>query len=226
VAGKTLAEVKENVWTDIIKSINEIWPMIQIMFEQNELVHRSQQAIEKIRIELGYMPTQENEIIRFLNSKNREELEELKIEDRTETIIEVKRVLTKRSLMLQLEEKVQVMDQGVKRFFNKIDALQNKGLPSLKVLNDKLMTLSDYKKRLSEVSKDNSKFVGIEGSITDKAFLDALQLDISIQHEIRYIFLTKPTFTKYTEMDEVYRRLIKVIVPSQIKWEELCDLLD
>jgi DNA gyrase/topoisomerase IV subunit A len=33
VAGKTLAEVKENVWTDITKSINEICPMIQIMFE-------------------------------------------------------------------------------------------------------------------------------------------------------------------------------------------------
>jgi hypothetical protein len=226
VAGKTLAEVKENVWIDIIKSINEIWPMIQIMFEQNELVQRSQQAIENIRIELGDMPTQANEIIRFLNSKNREELEELKIEDRTETIIEVKRVLTKRSLMLQLEEKVQVMDQGVQRFFNKIEALQKKGLPGLKVINDKLMTLPDYKKKLSEVSKDSSKFAGIQGSITGKAFLDALQLDISIQHEIRYIFLTKPTFAKYMEMDEVYRRLIKVTVPSQIRWEELCDLLD
>jgi hypothetical protein len=221
-----LAEVKENVWTYIIKSINEIWPMIQIMFDQNELVQRSQQAIEKIRIELGDMPTQANEIIRFLNSKNGEELEELEIEDRTETIIEVKRVLTKRSLMLQLEEKVQVMDQGVQRFFNKIDALQKKGLPGLKVINDKLMTLPDYKKRLSEVSKDSSKFAGIQGSITGKAFLDALQLDISIQHEIRYIFLTKPTFSKYTEMDEVYRRLLKVTVPSHIRWEELCDLLD
>jgi hypothetical protein len=41
VAGKTLAEVKESVWTDIAKSMNEIWPMIQIMFEQNELVPRS-----------------------------------------------------------------------------------------------------------------------------------------------------------------------------------------
>jgi DNA gyrase/topoisomerase IV subunit A len=36
--GKTLAEVKEIVWIDITKSINEIWPMIQIMFEQNELL--------------------------------------------------------------------------------------------------------------------------------------------------------------------------------------------
>jgi hypothetical protein len=226
VAGKTLAEVKESVWTDITKSMNEIWPMIQIMFEQNELVQRSKQAIEKIRVELGDRPTQANEIIKFLNSKTREELEELKIEDRTETILEVKRVLTKRGLMLQLEEKVQAMDQGVQRFFSKIEALQKKGLPGLKVINDKLMTLPDYKKRLAEVSKDSSKFAGIQGSITGKAFLDALQWDISIQHEIRYIFLTKPTFAKYTEMDEVYRRLLKVNVPSHLRWEELCDLID
>jgi hypothetical protein len=41
VVGKTLAEAKENIWMDISKSINEIWPMVQIMFEQNELVQRS-----------------------------------------------------------------------------------------------------------------------------------------------------------------------------------------
>jgi hypothetical protein len=74
VAGKTLAEVKENVWIDITKSINEIRPMIQIMFEQNELVQRSKQAIEKIRTKLGDRPTQANEVIKFLNSKTREEL--------------------------------------------------------------------------------------------------------------------------------------------------------
>ena len=109
-------------------------------------------------------------------------MEELKIEDRTETILEVKRVLTKRGLILYLEEKVQVMDQGVQRFFNKIEALQKKGLPGLKVINDKLMTLSYYKKRLAEVSKDSSKFSSIQGSITGKTFRDALHGDISIQH--------------------------------------------
>jgi hypothetical protein len=226
MAGKTLAEVKELVWTDISKSINEIWPMVQIMFEQNELLERRKQAMEKIKTELGNMPTQANEIIRFLNSKTREELEELRIEDRTETILEVKRVLTKKGLMLQLEEKIQVMDQGVQRFFHKIDALQRKGLPGMKVINDKLMTLPDYKKRLTEISNDSSKFAGIQGSITGKAFMEALQLDMEIQHEIKHIFVIKPTFAKYTDMDEVYRRLLKVTVPSHIRWEKLCDLLD
>ena len=56
---------------DISKSINEIWPMVQIMFEKNELVRRSRLAIDKIKGELGEMPTKANEIIKFLNSKTR-----------------------------------------------------------------------------------------------------------------------------------------------------------
>jgi hypothetical protein len=226
MAGKKLVEDKENIWMDISKSINEIWPMIQIMFEQQELVLRSKQAIEKIKGELGEMPTEANEIIRILNSKTREELEDLKIEDRMETILEVKKVLTKRGLMLQLEEKVKNMDIGVQRFFNKIDALQKKGLPGLLVLNDKLMTLSDYKHNISTVAKDSSKFSGIQSSITGKAFLETLQLDLNIQHEIKYIFITNPTFAKYTEMDEIYRRLLNVTIPNQQRWEELCTLIE
>jgi hypothetical protein len=106
--------------------------------------------------------------------------------------------------MLQPEKKVQTMDTGVQRFFSKIEALQKKGLPGMRVINDKLMTLADYKKKLATVVKDSSKFSGIQDSITSKTFLDSLQFDISIQHEIQYIFIIKPTFSKYTEMDEVY----------------------
>jgi hypothetical protein len=82
--------------------------------------------------------------------------------------------------MLQLEEKFQTMDIGVQRFFIKIEALQKKGLPGLRVINDKLMTLSDYKKKLATVANDSSKFSGIQGSIIGKAFLETLQSDISI----------------------------------------------
>jgi hypothetical protein len=71
------------------------------------------------------------------------------------------------------------------------------------------MTLSDYKQKISMVAKDSSKFSGIQGSITGKAFLETLQPDLSIQHEIKYIFTVKPTFSKYTEVDEIYRECSK-----------------
>jgi hypothetical protein len=226
VMAKTLSEAKENIWMDICKSMTEIWPLIQIMFEQHELLQRSRQAIDKIRGELGERPTEENDIIIFLNSKTREELEALEIEDRTETIIEVKKVLSKRGLMLQLEERAPTMDIGVQRFFSKIDSLHKKGPPGLFVIDDKLITLSDYKQNILTVAKDGSKFAGIQGNITGKAFLDTLQLDLNIQHEIKYIFITNPTFTKYTEMDEVYRRLLKIAIPSQKRWDDLCALIE
>jgi len=83
MGGKTLAESKENIWTDISKSISEIWLIVQIMFEQHEMVLRSRMAIDKIKGELGEIPTEANEIIKFLNSKTKEELEDLKIEEKT-----------------------------------------------------------------------------------------------------------------------------------------------
>jgi hypothetical protein len=100
VTAKTLVEAKENILMDICKSMIEIWPLIQIMYEQHELIQRSTNVIDKIIGELGERPTEVNEIIKFLNYKTKEELEALEIEDRTKTILEVKKVLTKRGLML------------------------------------------------------------------------------------------------------------------------------
>jgi len=94
------------------------------------------------------------------------------------------------------------------------------------VLNDKLMTLLDYKQKIATMSKDSSNFSGIQGSITGKAFLETLQPNLIIQHEIKYIFMVKSTFSKYTEVDEIYQRLLKVIVPSQLRWEEMYNLIE
>jgi hypothetical protein len=106
------------------------------------------------------------------------------------------------------------------------EVLNKKGLPSLLVLNEKLITLPDYNQKLKTMEKDNSKFVGIQGNITGKEFLETLQFELNIQHEIKHIFITKPTFSKYTEMDEIYRKLLKISIPSRKRWDKLCELLE
>ena len=68
---KTLSEAKENIWMDICQSMTNIWPLIQIVFEYHKLVQRSREAIDKINGELGEMPTEAIDIIRFLNSKTK-----------------------------------------------------------------------------------------------------------------------------------------------------------
>jgi hypothetical protein len=63
--------------------------------------------------------------------------------------------------MLQLEERVQKMDVAIHRYFSKVESLQKKGHPSLFVINNKMISLSDYKKKILTMAKDRSKFASI-----------------------------------------------------------------
>lgn len=91
------------------------------------------EAIQKVKEDLGEKPDEAFKIIKFLNSKNKYELEKLGIVDRTKTILEVKKVISKINLMVQLEEKCQNMKLAVNRFFDKFEVLRQKGLPNILV---------------------------------------------------------------------------------------------
>ena len=65
------------------------------------------EAIQRVKQELGEIPEEATRNIQFLNSKNKYELQELEIEDKTKSILEVRKVLSKRNLMLNLEDKCQ-----------------------------------------------------------------------------------------------------------------------
>jgi len=86
-----LAQAKQQLWANIINSVNDIWPSIQVIFEQKDLIKEATEAIQKVKEELGNKPKEANEIIKFLNYKNKQELEEIGMSDRTETILDVKR---------------------------------------------------------------------------------------------------------------------------------------
>lgn len=85
--GNTRGRVKEIIWHKLLDRMNEIWPSIQIIFQKKQLVEKAKEAISATNIEFGDMPTIANRFIRFLNARNRYEMEELGVEDRTKTIL-------------------------------------------------------------------------------------------------------------------------------------------
>ena len=68
-------------------------------------MEKANQTISNINAQSGKMPSTSNNIIRFLNSKRRYEMDDLGVDERTETILEVKKFLTKKNLVAQLTEK-------------------------------------------------------------------------------------------------------------------------
>jgi len=76
------------------------------------------------------MPKQANKMIHFLNTHNKEQLAALNINNRTYTILNLKRVLTLRRFVQTLERKCQEMQAEINDFKMRFAALQSRGLPS------------------------------------------------------------------------------------------------
>lgn len=171
------------------------------------------------------MPEEASRIIQFLNSKNKYELQELGIADITGTILEVKKVITKRNFMTQLEDKCQTMELAIGRFMVKFDALRQKWLPNPLVINGRLMPHEEYDKRIREVVKEQANSSYMRGMPIGKFLYQNFENLFYLQHEVKHLFVNKPTFAKYTEDVEVYRRMVNIKLPDTDTWEKLNDLL-
>jgi len=101
-----------------------------------------------------------------------------------------------------------------------------KGLPGLKGIGDKLVPIANYQQKLYSKARDKSKFSAIKDSITRKAFMEDLEFDLLIRAEIKHLFMVKPTFHKYTEVDETYKKLVKMPIPYEDRWDHLCQILE
>ena len=70
----------------------------------------------ELKKDLDHKPRDATRIIRVLNYKTKEELEEYAIEDKTKIVLEVRKLLTKRNLMLQLDNKCHNLEVQIKNF--------------------------------------------------------------------------------------------------------------
>ena len=102
---KPLGEIKGILWANINQSLSNMWRSIEIIYEQIDLIVQAQIEIQKARTLLGHMPEQANKLIQFLNTHTSEELASLEIRDRTGTIQTVKRVMTMKNFIQNLERK-------------------------------------------------------------------------------------------------------------------------
>lgn len=95
-----------------------------------DLVKLAIEEVQRTKEELGRMPEEATRLINFLNTNNKYQLEEMGIRDKTGTILEIKKVLTKKSLMQNLERRCLNMQEEIDDFMNKFGILQSKGLKS------------------------------------------------------------------------------------------------
>ena len=98
---------------------------------------------------MGNMPEQANRLIYFLNTHTKEQLAALDIRDIIGTVLIVKKVLTMRNFIQNLERKCQEMQIEINDFTEKFTVLQQKVLPSLLTSSQRLLTREQYSHRVN-----------------------------------------------------------------------------
>jgi len=107
----------------------------------------------------------------------------------------------------------------------KYGILRENGLPSPMVIHDKLMTQEDYIERLKKFSSNEVSTSGVKALPTGKVLYDSLENLFFIENEGNKLFVNKPNFSKYTEVDEIHRKMIRMKLPETEWWTKLTDLL-
>ena len=127
--------------------------------------------------------------------------------------------------MRQLEEECESMDTTITTFMVKFTNLRQKGLPDIMFINDKLMPQNDYDKKIREFAKEQVNKPTRQCIPTRKVLLKSFEELFYLQHEIKHLFIIKPTFARYTKADENFRKLKKIQIPKDEDWQTLIDLL-
>lgn len=117
------------------------------------------------------------------------------------------------------------MELAIARFMVKFDALRQKGVPNPLMINDRLMAHEDYDKKIREVAKEEANNSSMKGIPTGKVVYQSFENLFYLQHEVKHLFINKPTFAKYIETNEIYKRMVNIKLPDAESWEKLNDLL-
>jgi len=157
------------------------------------------------------MPKEASRLIQFLNTKNKYHLEELGIQDIIGTILEIKRVFTKRTLVQNLKRRCHDMQEDINAFMKRFDILQSKGFPSPLFIHDKLMSHRDYVEKLNKYESKqacpSTSASTTKALPTGRVLYDNLENLFYVEHEIKHLFPIQPTLFRYTETNETLRKL-------------------
>ena len=113
------------------------------------------------------------------------------IQDRTATILEIKRVFTKMTLMQNLERRCFDMQAEIIDFRERFNVLLNKRLPSPIITEDKIMDLETYVRKLDINAHNlaNSSASSLQATLpTGRNLHDKLENLFFLEHEVRHLF--------------------------------------
>ena len=120
------------------------------------------------------------------------------------------------------------IQEEILAFRERFEVLLNKGLPSPMISEDKLMDLEAYIKKidLHALNLANSSSSLSQTTLPiGKNLYDRLENLFYMEHEVKHLFANQPNFFRYTEADEILRKLQRTRIAEDKWWEDILEIL-
>jgi hypothetical protein len=182
------------------------------MEEEASLVRKVDIYVEVDLQESSNKPQLANQIIKVLNSKTKEELNQSGFKDRTNTFMEVEMVFTKRNYIRQVWNKLTHLQKSIQWLNNHYKRMVEMGL--LEIYGKKgLLPFPEYQPLLVNERENANKFKEATRVLQEQTIVDLLDEDFFLLWHLRNLFDT-PTYKRYTEVDIAYKKMISCKYPS------------
>jgi hypothetical protein len=161
---------------------------------------------------LSGKPEEAKELIKFLNSRYKDQLKTLSINDRTILVMEANKVLSKMHLLQNTERKVHELARGISSFKRIFKEVISFGLPNLWDGVGDLFLEEEYQKRLDQRRNDDKIFERMDRPLKGKDMYDMLAGDFVLLCTLRLVLkgLSPPSYEKYTDLDEISRNMKQI----------------
>ena len=185
------------------------------MDEESGLERKVEKDVKNTFQELGNIPKKTTKIIKLLNSKSNEELSKKGIKNRTNMVMDIENVFTKRSRIQQTCNKLIPLQSNVEYLSILYKKIIEKGLPECWDKNGNLFSLQNYHKFLIKAKEDTNKYRGITGMLKGPIIVDLLDEDFLLLWQLRNLFVITPTYERYTEVDISYNKMMNLKYPKK-----------
>lgn len=76
------------------------------------------------------------------------------------------------------------------------------------------MAQTYYNKKIREAAKEQVITSSMKGMPITKVLFQTFENLFYLQHELKHLFINNPTFSKYIDVDEIYRKMINIQLPD------------
>jgi hypothetical protein len=128
------------------------------------------------------------DIINFLNNRTKEDFKDLQVNDKTNIVMDAKRVITKRILLQNAETKCHELMREISTFRKIFSDVIKHGLPSLYNENGDLYPINNYQNILEQRSNSDNKFKNLDGTLKGQDVVELLAGDFELLHNAKMIF--------------------------------------